>query len=292
MRIWNFLKNNCIYILWAAIYITLTWLLTGFHAKALPHILIIYGICIAIALSPLGEFILRYSEGVRKPATAQEREYLTDLYREVYTYAKEKNPKLSNRLEIYIIDAGYVNAFAMGSNTIAVTQGAIDTFDEDELCGVIAHEIGHIKNGDTKALLISVVGNGLFTIVIMVARIIMSIISVIASLFDDGNPVTFVLNIVIFLGRLMFDLANLVFVHLSQIILSVNSKSNEYMADRFAHEIGYGAELTQALYLLQKITIPSNLSLLDRMKASHPNLAERIAALEKLQQQEVENEYI
>jgi len=292
MRIWNFLKNNCIYILWAIIYITLTWLLTGFHAEALPYILFIYGICITVALSPLGELILKYSEGVRKPATTQEREYLTDLYREVYANAKEKYPKLSNRLEIHIIDAGYVNAFAMGSNTIAVTRGAMDTFDEDELCGVIAHEIGHIKNGDTKALLISVVGNGLFTIVIMIARIIMHIIAVIASLFDNGNPVTFVLNIVIFLGRLMFDLANLVFVHLSQIILSINSQSNEYMADKFAHEIGYGAELTQALYLLQKIAIPTNIPLLERLKASHPNLAKRIASLEKLQQQEAENEYI
>jgi len=73
MRIWNFLKNNCIYILWAIIYITLTWLLTGFHAEALPYILFIYGICITVALSPLGELILKYSEGVRKPATTQER---------------------------------------------------------------------------------------------------------------------------------------------------------------------------------------------------------------------------
>ena len=45
----------------------------------------------------------------------------------------------------------YVNAFAIGRNTIAVTMGAIETFSSDELKGIIAHEFGHLSNGDTNS---------------------------------------------------------------------------------------------------------------------------------------------
>jgi metalloprotease len=43
-----------------------------------------------------------------------------------------------------------INAFAMGNGTIRVFRGLMDEFTDDEIRYVIAHEIGHVKNGHSK----------------------------------------------------------------------------------------------------------------------------------------------
>lgn len=57
--------------------------------------------------------------------------------------------------EIYVLEAEQgINAFAAGYTpgdaAIAVTRGALETLDRDELQGVIAHEFSHILNGDMR----------------------------------------------------------------------------------------------------------------------------------------------
>jgi Zn-dependent protease with chaperone function len=57
--------------------------------------------------------------------------------------------------DIYVLEAeSGINAFAAGYTpgdaAIAVTQGALDTLDRDELQGVIAHEFSHVLNGDMR----------------------------------------------------------------------------------------------------------------------------------------------
>jgi len=71
-------------------------------------------------------------------------------------------------------------------------------------------------------------------------------------------------------------------------ILASNSRANEIQADSFAFEIGYGRELISAMYLFQKITMNTNLSLSEELKASHPHTADRIAHLERLKNQLIE----
>lgn len=81
------------------------------------------------------------------------RELPRDQYDEIYTtvadlaYAMELPiPKL------WIIDSKMPNAFATGRNpknaSIAVTTGIISLLDHDELRGVLAHELSHVKNRD------------------------------------------------------------------------------------------------------------------------------------------------
>ncbi len=54
--------------------------------------------------------------------------------------------------KVYIIPEESPNAFATGRNpqngVVAVTQGLLNLMDRDEIAGVIAHELGHIKNRD------------------------------------------------------------------------------------------------------------------------------------------------
>lgn len=279
------LAKNYVYIIWIVLYFTIAWYLLGADWNSFILVFFLYGISILIALSPVGEALLRFIEKVRPIRTKEEKEYLLPIFEEVYENAKEKDEKLNDNIKLYIIDNMYVNAFAIGRKTIAVTMGAIQTFTQDELKGIIAHEFGHLSNGDTKALLISTIGNGIFTILIFILKIILLITDIIFSL----TKIPF-LNIFTIIAEFIFDIGVILFSYISQILLSINSRQNELWADTFAFDIGYGEELVSSLYILQKISLPQNLSILDRLRASHPNTARRIEQLENLL--DAENEEI
>jgi heat shock protein HtpX len=95
---------------------------------------------------------------------------------------KDDHPRLYNIVEemkiasglekmpdIYVIDDPALNAFATGRDpnhaAVAITSGLLQKLNRDELQGVIAHEIGHIKNRDV--LLMVIAGVMLGTIVML-----------------------------------------------------------------------------------------------------------------------------
>jgi heat shock protein HtpX len=61
--------------------------------------------------------------------------------------------------KVYVMENPQPNAFATGRNpehgAVAVTTGLINTVDRQELAGVIAHELGHIRNRDTLLMTIT-----------------------------------------------------------------------------------------------------------------------------------------
>lgn len=128
MKILKFLGSNWSYVLWFVIYFTFAWAILGAILGAILNsfiiVLIIYGLSVTIALCPAGEFILRVTEGCREPVIEQEQNYLLPMFEEVYQDAKEVNPSLNNGIKLYIMDAMYVNAFAIGRKTVAITMGA------------------------------------------------------------------------------------------------------------------------------------------------------------------------
>lgn len=275
----QFLKNNWIYVVWFLFYYLLALGLFMFQPQGILLVTVFYAISITIALSPLGETILRLMTNVRPLRTREEREYLEPLFREVYESALQQNPNLSRKIKIHITDAMYANAFAVGRKTIAVTRGAINTFSENELKGIIAHELGHITYGHTKALLLSVVGNSLFTFMIFITKIFLFIADVITTVCTNGSAYLFA-KLGLLMSQFTFDISVIIFMGLSQIILSINSRKNEYQADNFASEIGYGEELTSALYLLQNISFEQKPSIFERLTMSHPHITKRIQKLE------------
>jgi heat shock protein HtpX len=70
--------------------------------------------------------------------------------------------------EVYIIPSPAINAFATGRDpkhsSIAVTAGAIEKLENEELEGVIAHELSHVKNYDIRLMTIVVVLVGTISI--------------------------------------------------------------------------------------------------------------------------------
>jgi heat shock protein HtpX len=74
---------------------------------------------------------------------------------------------------IYIIDDDSLNAFASGINektyAITLSKGIIEKLNDEELEGVIAHELTHIRNRDTRLLIISIIFVGIFAFLAQMA---------------------------------------------------------------------------------------------------------------------------
>ena len=283
MRFLKFLYSNSSYILWFVLYFSIAWFVIGTTLTGFFITLLIYGVSITVALSPIGEAILQSTENCREPATEQEKNYLLPMFEEVYENAKVVNPKMNKGIKIYIMDAMYVNAFAIGRQTVAVTRGALQTFTPDELKGVIAHELGHITHGHTKALLLSLIGNFFFTVIVWVFRLLFYIVHLLSEILAHFNWIGWLFSIMTSILEIFVNASVFVVVNLSEIILASNSRTNELEADKFAYKIGYGRELTAGLYLLQKMSMSRKLSLNEKIRASHPHLAHRIEYLEMLE---------
>jgi len=69
--------------------------------------------------------------------------------------------------KLYIIEDDSLNAFASGidqrSFSISLSRGIINRLDDEELEGVIAHELSHIKNRDVRVLIITIIFVGIFS---------------------------------------------------------------------------------------------------------------------------------
>ena len=94
--------------------------------------------------------------------------------------ARRDNPRVYNIVEnlcmtcgmdmpqINIIDDPQLNAFASGidrgSYTVTVTTGLLRLLNDDELTGVLAHELTHIRNRDTRLLIVSIIFVGIISV--------------------------------------------------------------------------------------------------------------------------------
>jgi heat shock protein HtpX len=142
---------------------------------------------------------------------------------------------------MYIAPASQPNAFATGRNehhaAVAVTQGLLQVVDENELRGVLAHEISHVRNHD---ILIGSVAATVALAITFLARMVMW-----GAIFGGG-------------GRnrdenIFGVLAMAVLAPLAAMLLQMSlSRSREYEADRSgAALIGTGEPLASALLKIE-----------------------------------------
>lgn len=109
-----------------------------------------------LSLTPVGENIARFYFRCRRPV----REELAQL--EGPWNAVVRACGLADRQykpELFVSDQVYPNAFAVGTQTVCVTRGLLKVATPDEIAGVLAHEVGHLENGDTRRRIIAAVIN-------------------------------------------------------------------------------------------------------------------------------------
>jgi peptidase M48 ste24p len=272
-----FWKNNPIYLVCSLFYYVISSLLLGGTEKSFLIVFTVYAVSLIIGFSPLGEKLLRLLNRVRPLETKRETEYLQPLFDEVYEHAKEKYKRL-RKIEICVVDNMTVNAMALCRRTIAVTKGAMQTFTEDEIKAVIGHEIAHLVHGDTMASIYAIVGNGILSVFVLVARLFLLLLDWVQSAITGKYSIFSALMLIL---RIYFEFCIWFLNFGLQVILSVNSRKNEFKADLFSYSIGYDTDMIEALYLLEKISLGDNSSIIQKMIASHPRITLRIKHLEE-----------
>ena len=75
--------------------------------------------------------------------------------------------------QIFVIEDDSLNAFASGINestySVSLSRGIIDKLEDDELEGVIAHELSHIRNRDVRLMIVSIIFVGIFAFIAQMA---------------------------------------------------------------------------------------------------------------------------
>lgn len=189
---------------------------------------------------------------------------------------------------LYIVDEDQPNAFATGRNpehaAVAVTTGLLRILSHQEVAGVVAHELGHIRNRDTLTMTITATIAGAVS---MLANFAM---------FFGGNRN----NGAGVIGSIAVALLAPVAAMLVQMAIS---RTREYAADRAGAEIsGRPLWLASALEKLEQgarridnptaeqnpatahvfIVNPLHGGAMDGLFTTHPSTANRIAALREL----------
>ena len=184
--------------------------------------------------------------------------------------------------EVWIYDAPDPNAFATGpskhNSMVAVSTGLLHTLDEREVRAVLAHEMGHIHNGDmlTTTILAGLMNTFVYFLSQFVARHI-----------ADRNPMLYFATYIFLQIILSF---------LAMIPICWFSRKREFAADAFAARV-YGADAMMSALrtigawmqqsrieygtrdALATMKISGNTGGFTRLFSTHPRIEERIEAL-------------
>jgi heat shock protein HtpX len=194
---------------------------------------------------------------------------------------------------VYIMQNPQPNAFATGRNpahaAVCASTGLIEALSAEELAGVMAHELSHIKNYDTLTMAVAATIGGAIS---MLAQYLQF-----GALFGGNRGSN---NGIGWIGALV---AMIVAPLAAMLVQMAISRSREYQADRmgaqicgqplwlasalqkiegYAHEIrnepAEAAPATAHLFIINPLSGEG----MDNLFSTHPNTANRVAELEKL----------
>ncbi|MFM2352705.1 MAG: protease HtpX [Actinomycetota bacterium] len=188
---------------------------------------------------------------------------------------------------VYVIDDPAPNAFATGRDpkhaSVAATTGLLELMTDRELAGVMAHEIGHVKNYDIR---VSTIVFGLVVAVGFIADMLMRMAFWGGNRNNNGNPIMLVLGIA----------AMVIAPLVAAVVQAAVSRQREYLADATGALTTRDPEaLASALQKLGDyaqpmrrqnstmahlyISDPMKPGVMDRMFATHPPIPERVKRL-------------
>lgn len=229
---------------------------------------------------------------------------------------RRENPRVYNIVEnlcmscgmdmpkINVIDDPQLNAFASGidknSYTVTVTTGILSVLDDDELAGVIGHELTHIRNCDTRVLIVSIIFVGIISAIMsMVVRMMYHTMLFGGGRRRDERGGTISVLAVMVIGLICCAVAYF-FTLLTRFAIS---RKREYMADAGGAELcGNPLALASALrkisgdpglgkverediaqlYIIHPQSLSSGVrAAFDSLFSTHPSTESRIRILEQ-----------
>ncbi len=288
LRIVLFLATNLAVLLVAGIILNLIgaqqWMTgTGLDLSALLVFCAVFGFAGSFVSLLLSKTMAKWSTGTQVITEARNRDEAW-LLQTVQELARDAGIGMP---DVGIFPAQQANAFATGWNKdkalVAVSLGLLQRFRPEEVRAVLAHEIGHVANGDmvTLALIQGVVN----TFVMFFARIIGFVVDRMVLKNEEGRGIGFWVTTIF---------AEIVLGVLASMIVAAFSRYREYRADAAGAQLAGSAAMISALERLKADygipeQMPGELTAFcinvgwkqEAMKlfASHPPLDERIAAL-------------
>src|ERR1700739_1713830 len=111
------------------------------------------GMVLALGIAAVTNFIAYFFSDKIALATYRAQPVTRDQLPRVYDVVERMTQRIGLPMpKIYVIPTDSPNAFATGRNpthaSVAVTHGILDLLTDEELEGVLAHELGHVKNRD------------------------------------------------------------------------------------------------------------------------------------------------
>jgi len=230
----------------------------------------------------LSKTMAKRSMGVQvisKPSSEFERWLLQTVARQ----AEQSGIRMP---EVGIFNQAAPNAFATGWNKnaalVAVSTGLVQQMNRDEIEAVLGHEVSHVANGDMVTL--TLVQGVVNTFVVFLSRVIGHVVDRVVFKVERGHgPAFWIVSMV----------AQVVLGILASMIVMWFSRYREFRADEGGASLAGRGKMISALRRLQgaqEAVMPDELAAfgintgrVQVLFSSHPPLAERIRALERLE---------
>ena len=248
----NYIKTVILLLLMCAFIMGLAWLL-GYLLQDTATGLLIGGIVAAVVI-PLqllcAKFAVLHLTGCVKadPSVLQQRRIIQMVENLAMAAGLNKTP------QVYMMRTDIPNAFAAGwgpdSAIVAVTQGLADMMDNQELEGVLAHEIAHIVHRDVMVCQISVAMQSAMMVLASILEFVGYLVAIIAASNnsgsrrdrDNGGGAT------ILVGLLIYLLVKPLTALISTLLVMAISRKREFAADAYAVRLcSYNEGLARAL---------------------------------------------
>lgn len=189
--------------------------------------------------------------------------------------------------EVYIINDPAPNAFATGRDPqhaiVAATTGLLDIMDDSELEGVMAHEIGHVRNYDIR---VSMVVFGLVVAIGFISDMFLRMAFFGRNNNSNGNPVVMVFGLVaMIVAPLIATVVQLAISrqreYLADATSALTTRHPDALASALAKLGEYGRPMKKQNSSMAHLWIsdPLKKGAMSKLFATHPPIADRIERL-------------
>ena len=271
-----------LYIMLAVSLLLLTLALSGVYISRLTLFTTIAG-CLLFCFTAVhfrGLLRLFFHSNLRKPILEEETR-LTDCLNEVLRDADCKK-----RFRLRIIEREEYDTLACNTDIIAISRSLLHRLTDEELKGVLAHELGHLISHDTTVCWAFATASFLPEMIPwhyklrarwLISFTFWAVLSML--LLFLFRPMTLLSILAVLFSLLIFHLLH----HSFRWLMLLMSRLTEYRQDAFAHKLGHGAGLMNALKKIADYGKEQVNTYFILMNGTKPIIYNRIRRLEALE---------